>query len=499
MRAGTHGLCLALVAATGLVGLSVAGCGSQAPTPRTESAASLPVAPAALADNGMEILWQTPTLLAPSTRLTDLWLCGDFVVGHGSDNRLYVVSAATGMRLWSEQVAAPHEAVWPPTAYKTDLWVATTTRLIGYQGFDGKRIGIGLRETDGYPMLATDREQRGNKRDSLELSFAPAGRPATNGTHVFIPDGKGWLQAVSITPAVISWGRWTEDAVTAGPVLDSSLVYFGGCNGVVYASNQNIRRVVWEHQLEGAIVADLKRTDTGLILVGSLDYSLYAFQGASGAQRWRYNAGERIRRAPYALGGQAYIFTEQAGMTALDETNGHIVWRLPEGDDVLAANAQTVYVRSRGNDVLAVNRADGKVRFGVPLRRGTIAAPNETGTGIMYLAGPDGQIIALASKQEVLELAEKGAKEEEAAKEKAAKPATPEVKPAAPAETEEPAAPSVEMTETTAAPAVVTPPAAKTPAEKPAARTPRAKKEPTPKAPPPEKKPRAGTKGAKTK
>ena len=472
MRAGTHGLCLVLVVAMGMAGLLPAGCTPSAARARGE-AATLAVAPVVLADNGMEVLWQTSMLLDPGTQLTGVWLCGDFLVGLGSGNRLYAANAATGVRLWSDQAAEPHETVWPPAVYKTDLWVATTTRLIGYQGYDGKRMGMGLRDTDGRLLPAADPSQRGSKGDSLPLDFAPAGRPVTNGAHVFIPDGKGWLQAVSITPRVVSWGRWTEDVVSAGPAVDSALVYFGGRNGMVYASMQNIRRVVWDHQTEGGIVADLKRTDSGLVLAASLDYTLYAFQGTSGALRWRYNAGERIRRTPYAIGAQVFLFTAQAGLVALDETNGRAVWRLAEGDDIFGADADTVYVRSRGNDLLAVNRADGKVRFGVPMRRGTLVVANETGNGILYLVQPNGQILATAKKQE-------------------AKPAAEGEKPAAEGEKPAPGkpAPATPAAEAPAAekPAAETPaaetPAAETPAVKaPAAKAPAAKKVPATKVP----------------
>jgi len=442
MTAVRQRLGVVLAVGMGVLAVAAPGCG---PAGRGDEDLPLPVAPVVLTGNHMEIRWQTRALLAPGTHLTDVWVVGGFLVCHGSDHRVYVIDAKTGVRLWSKDLADPHETVWPPTAYKNDLWFATTTKLIGFHGADGRNIvaqaARGERETSrgkrqerrdawhakviagrmeqpdeppeykiaraaaesqiaSVEAVEQSREPLAVDPVGIELAFAPSGRPATNGVHMYVPDGKGWLQAVSMVPGVVSWGRWTDDAVTAGPVADDALVYFAGRDGVVYASTQNVRRVVWQHQTEGAIVADLKRTEAGLILAASLDYSLYAFQGTSGRLDWRYNAGERIRRAPYAFGTQVFVFTQQAGLTALDE-NGKVLWRLAEGDDVVTADNETVYVLSRGNDLLAVDRKEGKVRWGAPLRTASLIGTNETNTGILYLATPEGQVLAAARKQEV--------------------------------------------------------------------------------------------------
>jgi len=445
----------ALAVGMGVLAVAAAGCG---PADRGDDDLPLPVAPVVLTGNHMEVRWQTRALLAPGTHLTDVWVVGEFLVCHGSDHRVYVIDAKTGVRLWSKDLADPHETVWPPTVYRNDLWFATTTKLIGFHGAEGRNIVDQAARSDREAARAKRQGRRDawhakviarrmarpdeppeykitraaaesqiasaeaieRARETLtvdpvgvELAFAPAGRPATNGVHVYVPDGKGWLQAVSVVPGVVSWGRWTDDAVTAGPVADNALVYFGGRDGVVYASTQNVRRIVWQYQTEGAIVADLKRTEAGLVLAASLDYSLYAFQGASGRLDWRYNAGERIRRAPYAFGTQVFVFTQQAGLTALDE-NGKVLWRLAEGDDVITADAETVYVLSRGNDLLAVDRKDGKGRWGAPLRAATLIGTNETNTGILYLATPEGQVLAAARKQEAGQGADEDVAEAEA-------------------------------------------------------------------------------------
>jgi len=429
----------AVAVATGAMVLLGVGCAQWGTT--GESAATIPpVAPAALADSGLTVRWQTEALLEPGTQLVALWVRGGYVVGLGSDQRVYVVDAETGVRRWSRVLAEPHETLWPPAVHRDDLWFATTTKLMGFRGADGENIveevmtpnteaasanasdmtktatgsdvvlvGATAAQRRTQAKIAVVERKRAavdaalaHKKTDIELEFAPSGPPATDGVHMFIPDAKGWLQAVSIQARVVPWGRWTNDAVTAAPVVDASRVYFAGHDGIVYASTQSFRRVIWQYPTEGPVMADLRITDTGLVLVGSLDYSLYAFDGASGVLEWdqlpnqRYNAGEPIRKPPYTFGEQVFLFTNRAGLTVLDTTSGKTQWQLPSGHDLVTADADIVYVQSRGNDLLALDRKAGEVRFAIPLRAGTLAGINETGTGVLYLATPDGHILAAA-------------------------------------------------------------------------------------------------------
>jgi len=457
MRVVMQGWARAMVVAAGVGAALAAGCTQPAGSSGT-SEAMLPASPTTLADHGMAVQWQTEVPLAPGTHLTDVWVRGGYVVCHGSDHRVYAVDARTGVRLWSQDMAEPHETLWPPALYENDLWFATTTRLVGLRAADGRNIvQNALTPPEDLPRLpeaaaageakpgeeaalgqATDVQRHvqaeiarieqqqadldalvATRKKSIALEFAPSGPPVTDGAHVFLPDAKGWLQAVSIRAGVIGWGRWLDDTITAGPVIDGTRVFFAGHNGIVYASAQNVRRILWQYQTEGPIIADLRITATGIVLVGSLDYSLYAFDGASGVLEWdqlpnrRYNAGEPIRKPPYTFGEQVFLFTPKAGLTVLDTVTGRPQWQLADGENLVTADADTVYVLSRSRRLLAVDRKNGSVRFDVPLRGGTLAGINETGTGLLYLATADGRLLAIAqatAEDKAKEEAEKAGK-----------------------------------------------------------------------------------------
>jgi len=361
---------LMAVAWCAALGLGLCGCA------RAPRALPMPAAPEVFAANGMEMVWETPLTVPKGQSLKQLWLTGGLVMALDGENRLYAVDAKTGVRRWSVRAAPKHETVRRPVVAGERVWVVSTTLLVGLEAADGREE---VRE---------------------RLSFAASGPPAAAESHVFIPDARGYLQALAVEPKTVAWRRWMRGSVTAGPAVDDSRVFFASESGEILASSQSRQQAVWQYQAEGSVVADLRVAKGDLVLVASLDYSVYAFRGSSGELRWRHNAGEPIRKPPYTQGDQVFVFTEGRGLAAVDVSSGQAQWQLGQGADFAAADAETVYVVGRGEDLLAVSRADGAVRFGVPLRRGTLVADNETESGIVYLATPEGQVMAAAKRKE---------------------------------------------------------------------------------------------------
>jgi hypothetical protein len=412
MRSSSY-LCL-----IGLAAMAAAGCGQSAATGMSRDA--FPVDAKVLDSNGMQVVWHTNATLPTDPRVTKLWLTNQYLVACDTRNRIYTVDANTGVRMFTQRVAEKYQTVWQPAAFKDILYVPTTTTLWSFQGPDGRDAG------------------------HKKLDFAPSGGVVTNGFMVFIPDARGWLQAVAVSNTYVDWnfwaggritggaaandgveealkdtsesawnfnvkgkdvkgwrgldwGRWTEEPLTSRAVLDAQRVYFAGQDGVMYASQQGTRHVDWEHKTEGPIKADLTRTKNDLILVASLDYMLYAF-GTGGRVAWAYPSGEPLEKKPFSTGNQVFLFSPEAGLTALDTAAGHKQWTVPEGAEFLSSSPDTVYILSRKHELMAVNRADGKTKWSMPVASGTLYAPNETDNGLIYLITPAGKLVAVGKK-----------------------------------------------------------------------------------------------------
>jgi len=362
-----------VVALCGLAVLAAsAGCGRARTS--SNSMEFAPVAPAALEPNGMETVWHSQLLLDRGTKVTNTWLREGYLVCLANNNRLYVLNATSGVFLWSRVVAESYQSVYAPAVYEGTLYVANTVNLMALRLSDGRLL------------------------NEQPLGFAPCGGLVTNGQFVYVPS-TGGLKAVAIVPRTMSWDRWTEDIVTAVPVLDRTRVYFASNSGEVLASAQHIRKVTWTYQTGGAIVADLKQTAGGLVLVASLDYSLYAINGATGRCEWRFDAGEPLDRPPYTEGSQVFVFSEGLGLSVLDAVGGAVQWQQADALSLVSLSTDTLYYLTLDGTLAAAARTDGKVRFAVPVRAGSLVAVNETGSGVLYMIGSEGLVQAVAPKR----------------------------------------------------------------------------------------------------
>jgi outer membrane protein assembly factor BamB len=361
------------------VGLAAAGCRwgffrREAEAPAAEPA---PIASAALDAAGLEKLWSTELTLLPGTEVRRLWLIGPYVIALDSGNTLHLMDAASGIRRWSKKVAEPGLTVEQPALDGDTLWVPATSMLV---------------RLDAATSRALHKEP---------LGFMPSGGCVTNGRHVYIPDGKGWLQAVAVAEDAVPWGRWMPSRVTSRPVVDQDVVVFAGHSGEIFATLQNIRRTVWEYRAEGPVEADLtllKQPQGNRVLVPSADYSVYAFRTRTGNLDWRFDAGEPVLKPAWPSGGQVFVFTQAVGLRALDAATGQPQWRFADGADFVAGAASSVYVLDRQGRLAALKRSDGSVETVTPLHAGTVVAKNETPSGVLYLVTPAGQVLAAARR-----------------------------------------------------------------------------------------------------
>ncbi len=326
---------------------------------------------AVLSLEGLDTLWYTQLIMPEGTQVTRLWLSGDTLLACGTDNRVYCVDAATGQRLWSRQLADPFQTVFRPTVYGEDVWIATTLHLWRIRLDDGDVL------------------------DKRVLDYAPGAGATTNGTHVFYAGARGWVQAFAIVDDALSWGRWMPETMSARPVLASSVVVAGTQGGQVVAMNQSRRYTVWDYQAEGPILGDPKVSEANLVIVPTLDYSVYAFEASSGVMRWRFNAGEPVTQTAWPTGEQVLVFTDRNGMRVLDGSSGVPAWQLEGGRDYVAADPETITVLTDEHVMAVLERDKGEVRLAVPLRPSAVVAQNGSLDGTVYVTTPTGVLVAL--------------------------------------------------------------------------------------------------------
>lgn len=193
---------------------------------------------------------------------------------------------------------------------------------------------------------------------------------------------------------------WTYDAgapLWAGPSVANGLVYVGGEDGTLHATDARAGTKRWSFRAGGAL-----RTRAviagGATFVQADDGFLYSLDAASGRQLWRVRVVEKaIERLPFdnpksrydrfgsdvlAEGGRLYLGTNDGHVLALDAATGARIWDFAAGDSVLAAPALAagrLYVGSYDRHVYALDAASGRLLWKRDTQGAVVSTPAVAG------------------------------------------------------------------------------------------------------------------------
>jgi outer membrane protein assembly factor BamB len=96
-----------------------------------------------------------------------------------------------------------------------------------------------------------------------------------------------------------------------------------------------------------------------MVYLGSSDQYIYALDAATGAQRWRFQTGDRIVSAPTVTNGVVYVASTESDhhVYALDAKTGALRWRYEISGPYFAPVAANglAYVASSDGFLYALN------------------------------------------------------------------------------------------------------------------------------------------------
>ena len=143
----------------------------------------------------------------------------------------------------------------------------------------------------------------------------------------------------------LRWQTRTAAMVTSNPIVSGSTLYFGTWNGTVEAANRYTGRVLWTASVANGpdhpVVHGSPLLYEGALYVAATNGYIYAFDPASGAQRWRspqpvfpVGTPDWIESGivPYGntlylgIGGQNDVDGEWGGVAAVNALNGSTRW-----------------------------------------------------------------------------------------------------------------------------------------------------------------------------
>lgn len=238
---------------------------------------------------------------------------------------------------------------------------------------------------------------------TVKLSVADNREATTEYTRKIYIGGIKWSFPIggkieSVSPAVADNGTVYMALSAKGGINNVHAVNPDGTQLWAYAAADIIRS-------SPAIAAD------GTMYTASYDDNLYAFDGTSGAVKWKYKLGDNAKysSAAIAADGTVYIGSQKDKVHAINP-DGTLKWEFSAGGDVNGSPAigsnGTVYAAAVDGYLYALNAADGtqkwKIQFGAYVggslaigSDGTIyisanRGSGDTETGVVMAVNPDG-------------------------------------------------------------------------------------------------------------
>jgi outer membrane protein assembly factor BamB len=216
------------------------------------------------------------------------------------------------------------------------------------------------------------------------------GSPLVDSDLVVIGSGDGNLYAIERDTGRERWRFDAGSPIHSSPAGHGNLIYFGDRSNDFYAVHRSDGRLVWgvttgeDHAWEwgnegwdyftsSPLVAD------SLVIVGSGDGTVYAFDATSGAERWRVKTDGRVRSSPAVADGVVYVGSADGHLYAIGLEMGGLLWRFEtEGASNVSADFGfdrktiqsspavvdgTVYFGSRDGGTYAVDASSGRLRW----------------------------------------------------------------------------------------------------------------------------------------
>jgi outer membrane protein assembly factor BamB len=197
------------------------------------------------------------------------------------------------------------------------------------------------------------------------------------------------------------------------PVVGEELVYFSAADGYLYALNRD-GEMLWREapqgggqELQPLVAGPALDPGRNLVVVGSEQGDLYAFNANDGSQEWKFPASGKIGSiwsTPVISNGVVYFGSHDKNVYAVNLDDGTLEWRAPTGGAVAGRPLlfrNLVVVGSFDKKLYGIDRVSGEKRWelegnnwfwaGPVADERTIFAPSMDGN--IYVVNQNGELL----------------------------------------------------------------------------------------------------------
>jgi len=199
---------------------------------------------------------------------------------------------------------------------------------------------------------------------------------------LYFANASGTLFALNTANVKVRWAYRAHRCTAATPAIDNHTVYMtflnkppcnatrSGLDGQVVAINADTGKVRWRLGIGPSESSPL--VQGGVVYVGDWNGNLYAITAASGATRWTFKAGDKIKDAAAYAGGRVYFGSYDHHVYALNARTGKLFWRASAQQrlgrrgtfySTPAVAYNRVYIGSTDGKVYSFGATSGKLRW----------------------------------------------------------------------------------------------------------------------------------------
>jgi outer membrane protein assembly factor BamB len=295
---------------------------------------------------------------------------------------------ATGRRRWAVQVGAHTDTRYPPST--TDQAVLVVS---------------------GRKIFALDK-QTGDTIWDVDVLNAPSTAAATDDAHAFIGTIDGSVYAFDLKFLSqlskdiklrkykfrsLAWTYRTGGRVPFAPVSTGTIVCIPSEDGSMYGLQAKDHRPKFQFETDRPLGAPIGQLGNQIV-IATKDLKVYSLNAENGALKWEVLLGWHIHQQPRIIDQHVFVCTDGGGMRCLAAEDGHEIWMNRDATRFLAATPSVVYASTYVDNVVLINRANGRQIGEFALRGFPVRVANDR-TDRLYVASEKGLVLCLRERE----------------------------------------------------------------------------------------------------
>lgn len=190
---------------------------------------------------------------------------------------------------------------------------------------------------------------------------------------IYVSTKNGSIYALDNENANVLWsfnaysGVSSSDIQTISPytpslTVSNGIVYIGSITNV-YALNASTGNIIWNSPI--GHLSHPSSVINGIVFIGSIDNSVYAFNASNGIQLWHCILGSsfwQIYTAPVFFNGVVFIGSGDHHIYAINASTGILLWNYDTGlwiDSLPKVLNGVVYINNEADEYFALNATNG--------------------------------------------------------------------------------------------------------------------------------------------